>query len=98
MTTIGKFHLKDESYQGHIETLTWNTSATIEPVTGKTGEKGPAYRVRGGRCEIGAAWKKTSQAGKAYLSVTIDDPSFPAPINANLFETPDGYDLVWTRP
>ncbi|MCA8225827.1 DUF736 family protein [Burkholderia multivorans] len=48
--------------------------------------------------DIGAAWNKTSEAGREYKSVTLDDPSFPAPIYARLIEGEDGtHDLIWSR-
>ena len=48
--------------------------------------------------DIGAAWKKTSEAGREYLSVTLDDPSLPAPIYARLIEGENGtHDLIWSR-
>ena len=40
--------------------------------------------------EIGAAWSKRSNEGRDYLSLKLDDPSFNAPIFANLFDDPDG--------
>jgi uncharacterized protein (DUF736 family) len=50
--------------------------------------------------EIGAAWTKRSAEGRDYLSLKLDDPSFTAPIYANLFdddEEGDGYSLIWSR-
>ena len=49
--------------------------------------------------EFGAAWKKTSGEGREYLSVKLDDPSFPAPIYATLIEGEDdnSYALIWLR-
>jgi uncharacterized protein (DUF736 family) len=43
--------------------------------------------------------RKTSGAGREYLSVKLDDPSFPAPIFASLVavEGGDGYALIWSR-
>ena len=37
--------------------------------------------------------------GRDYLSVKLDDPSFNAPIYANLFDDEDGegYTLIWSR-
>jgi uncharacterized protein (DUF736 family) len=32
-----------------------------------------------------------------YHSVKLDDPSFPAPIYANLVAVDEGYVLVWSR-
>ena len=43
--------------------------------------------------EFGAAWKKTSGEGREYLSVKLDDPSFPAPIYATLIEADEPGDL-----
>jgi hypothetical protein len=50
--------------------------------------------------EIGAAWSKPSEEGRDYLSLKLDDPSFNAPIYANLFdeEGGEGYTLLWSRP
>jgi hypothetical protein len=48
--------------------------------------------------EIGAAWPKRSTEGRDYLSVKLDDPSFNAPIFANLFDGEDDtYNLIWSR-
>ena len=43
-----------------------------------------------GKAEIGAAWSKRSSEGRDYLSVKLDDPSFMAPIYANLFDDEGG--------
>ena len=40
------------------------------------------------QADIGAAWKKTSREGRDYISVKLDDPSFPAAIYATLSERP----------
>jgi hypothetical protein len=65
----------------------------------KENDKAPDYRIFAGATEFGAAWKKTSGAGREYLSVKLDDPSFPAPIFASLVavEGGDGYVLIWSR-
>ena len=58
------------------------------------------YRGRIGRKKATkrAAWKKTSEAGREYLSVSIDDPSFPATVYARLIEGENGtHDLIWSR-
>ena len=47
--------------------------------------------------KFGAAWKKTSRENRDYLSVKLDDPSFPAPIYASLVDAEDGYSLIWSR-
>ncbi|MGW8908180.1 DUF736 family protein, partial [Brucella cytisi] len=46
-------------------------------------ERGADFRIFAGATEFGAAWKKTArETGREYLSVKLDDPSFPAPIYA----------------
>ena len=48
--------------------------------------------------EFGAAWKKTSREGRDYLSLKLDDPSFPAPIYASLVAGDDSeHMLIWSR-
>ena len=58
-----------------------------------------AVQTTGTVAEIGAAWSKRSNEGRDYLSLKLDDPSFTAPIYANLFEDEDGegYSLIWSR-
>ena len=60
------------------------------------GQTGPYAQAAGH--DIGAAWNKTSEAGREYKSVTLDDPSFPAPVYARLIEGENGtHDLIWSR-
>jgi uncharacterized protein (DUF736 family) len=50
--------------------------------------------------DLRAAWQKVSeQTGREYLSVKLDDPSFPAAIYATLAEVEgeDGFHLIWSR-
>ncbi|MBC9884125.1 DUF736 domain-containing protein, partial [Bradyrhizobium sp. INPA01-394B] len=63
-----------------------------------TSDKAPDLRVIVSGVEIGAAWRRTSKDNNTvYHSVKLDDPSFPAPIYANLVAVDDGYALVWSR-
>jgi uncharacterized protein (DUF736 family) len=102
MATIGTFKkVGDNEYQGEIFTLSLNVRGVrIVPVTVPASDKAPSHRVHFGRPEIGAAWSKRSEEGRDYLSVNLDDPSFNAPIYANLFEDESGetYSLIWSRP
>jgi uncharacterized protein (DUF736 family) len=69
---------------------------SFEPVTQKG--NGPDYRVTLEGAELGAAWKKTSGKGIEYLSVQIDSPAFPAPINFAVFGRKDGTHVAdWNR-
>ncbi|WP_311974229.1 DUF736 domain-containing protein [Bradyrhizobium glycinis] len=72
----------------------------IVPEANRTNENAPSHRVFVGRAEIGAAWLKRSEEGRDYLSLKLADPSFNAPIYANLFsdEDGDGFSLIWSRP
>jgi uncharacterized protein (DUF736 family) len=98
MATIGTFMKSgDGSYTGSIRTLSLNVKqAQLKPVE-KDSENAPDYRIFAGGTEFGAAWKKTSRENRDYLSVKLDDPSFPAPIYANLVDAEEGYTLVWSR-
>lgn len=99
MAIIGKFTAKDDgSFTGSVETLTLKIKTVIRPVE-KDSDKAPDFRLQSPAIEFGAAWKKTSREGRDYLSVKLDDPSFPAPIYASLVETDtDGeYALIWSR-
>ena len=42
----------------------------------------------------------TSNEGRDYLGLKLDDPSFNAPIYANLFDDEEGetFSLIWSRP
>jgi uncharacterized protein (DUF736 family) len=76
---------------------TVSVKAKITPAV-KESEKAPDFRVFAGQSEFGAAWKRTSSAGREYLSVKLDDPSFPAPVFATLVDTEDdGFVLIWSR-
>jgi uncharacterized protein (DUF736 family) len=98
MATIGTFTKSENSFSGQIKTVTLNVKAKLAPAE-KDNEKAPDYRIFAGQTELGAAWKKTSNAGREYLSVKLDDPTFPAPIFASLVavEGGDSYALIWSR-
>ncbi|MCA6111804.1 DUF736 domain-containing protein [Bradyrhizobium cenepequi] len=101
MANIGSFKKVGSDFQGEIVTLSLQTKGVrILPETNRSNENAPSHRVFVGRAEIGAAWSKRSEEGRDYLSLKLDDPSFNAPIYANLFddEEGDGYTLIWSRP
>lgn len=98
MATIGTFHKSDDgSYAGAIKTLTLNVKQAVLRPSESESDKAPDYRIFAGSTEFGAAWKRTSRENRDYLSVKLDDPSFPAPIYASLVDTDDGYALIWSR-
>jgi len=98
MTTIGTFTRDGNEFVGTITTLTLKAKATFKPID-KTSEQAPDYRVYSAGVEIGAAWSMTSKANKPYLSVKLDDPSFPAAILARMIgdEAGEKHQLVWSR-
>jgi uncharacterized protein (DUF736 family) len=92
---IGKFEsAEDGAFEGFIQTICAGMDLKLIPNT-----KGADYTVTTDfDCEAGAAWKRTSNDGKEYVSVRLDSPFLPAPINCALFEQKDGaFRLVWDR-
>ncbi|KRQ16225.1 DUF736 domain-containing protein [Bradyrhizobium manausense] len=101
MASIGTFKKVGNDFQGEIVTLSLQARGVrIVPEANRSNENAPSHRVYVGRAEIGAAWSKRSEEGREYLSLKLDDPSFNAPIYANLFddEAGEGYTLLWSRP
>lgn len=91
MANIGTFKKVGNDYQGEILTMSVQTkNVRIIPEDSMANDNAPSHRVFVGRAEIGAAWAKRSSEGRDYLSVKLDDPSFTAPIFANLFDDEDG--------
>ena len=100
MANIGTFKKSGNELQGEIVTLSLQTkNVRIVPETNRANDNAPSHRIYVGRAEIGAAWSKRSNEGRDYLSVKLDDPSFTAPIYANLFADEDAetFTLIWSR-
>ena len=102
MATIGSFKkTANDEFVGEIVTLSVQAKGVrIVPDSNPASENAPSHRVMVGRAEIGAAWTKRSNEGRDYLGLKLDDPSFNAPIYANLFDDEDGetFNLIWSRP
>jgi uncharacterized protein (DUF736 family) len=97
MTTIGTFKQDGDSFNGTIATLALKAKVAIKPIA-KTVENAPDYRIYASGVEIGAAWSKTSEADKPYLSIKLDDPSFAEAIYCRLVGKQNGdHVLVWSR-
>ncbi|MHA6732324.1 DUF736 domain-containing protein [Devosia sp. A369] len=100
MATIGTFTTTANGFTGSIKTLTLNVKARLERVENPS-DKGPHFRIFSGAAELGAAWQKVSkETERDYLSIKLDDPSFPAPIYATLIEVEgeESLQLIWSRP
>ena len=98
MANIGTFTAEKDGFSGQLRTLTLNIKVKLVPNDKGDSENAPDFRVQAAGHDIGAAWKKFSKAERPYVSVTLDDPSFPATVYARLIEGEDGtHDLIWSR-
>jgi uncharacterized protein (DUF736 family) len=86
MANIGTFTAEKDGFTGTLRTLTLNVKVKLVPNDKGDNESAPDFRLQAAGHDIGAAWKKTSEAGRPYLSVSLDDPSFPATVYARLIE------------
>ncbi len=96
-----------EELHGEIKTLQLSVKVRFVPEPPKTNDLAPDYKiyalgVTGEMTEIGAAWRKTKQQiGDVefdFLSITIDDPSFPNTLNVAAFKNNQGgWDITWRR-
>ena len=105
MATIGTFKKTGSEFVGEIVTMSVQAKGVrIVPEDTTANGSTPSHRVFVGRAEIGAAWSKRSNEGRDYLSLKLDDPSFTAPIYANLFDDTvveggeETFSLIWSRP
>ncbi|HBP5605537.1 TPA: DUF736 domain-containing protein [Pseudomonas aeruginosa] len=100
MANIGTFTAEKDGFTGQLRTLTLNVKVKVKLIPNDKGdtENAPDFRLQAAGHDIGAGWKKTSEAGRPYVSVSLDDPSFPATVYARLIENEDGtHDLIWSR-
>lgn len=96
-----------EELHGEITTLHNHISLRLAPESNKTSDQFPDYKIyavgsMGQETEIGAAWKKTKhKTGDVefeFISITIDDPSFPSKLNVAAFKNNrGGWDITWRR-
>lgn len=96
-----------EELHGEVTTLQMQLKIKLIPNTGKMNENAPDYIIAaagysGADIPIGGAWKKTkSKIGDVefeFLSITIDDPSLPNPLNVAAFKNNEGgWDITWRR-
>ena len=98
MANIGTFTADKDGYIGTLRTLTLNVKVKLVANAKGENESAPDFRLQAAGYDIGAGWKKTSEAGRPYVSVSLDDPSFPATVYARLIENENGtHDLIWSR-
>jgi len=104
MPKIGQFTRTPGGYSGRLRTLWFGCELTFVTADNADSDNAPAYRVHLGDedgPEVGAGWKHSGERAGTFISVVLDDPAFPLPIRARLFQSDeDGRDwgLHWTRP
>jgi uncharacterized protein (DUF736 family) len=97
-----------DTYTGELATLTVAARPLVlkpHEAKGDKARREPNYRItspaQGGDVELGGAWKKYTNDGQEYLSVTLADPALPQAVNCALFsagdDTGEGFILVWSR-
>ena len=69
---------QDGSFKGQLKTLSVRADIEILPNHRKNAEAQPDYRVVTDGVEIGAAWRRTSRDGAAYISLNLATPEFGA--------------------
>ena len=112
MPTIGRLHTIEENgyrqLRGEIQTLDLDLPIWLEGRSDTSSDQAPAYSIHtkgktGKPIQIGSVWKKTIKSGRRmgeeFLSLTIDDPSFPATLNVAAFKTerPGEWQVTWRR-
>ena len=96
MANIGTFTAEKDGFTGTLRTLTLNVKVKLVANDKGENENAPDFRLQAAGHDIGAGWKKTSEAGRPYVSVSLDDPSFPATVYARLIQKEGGtHALIW---
>jgi uncharacterized protein (DUF736 family) len=63
MANIGTFTADKDGFTGTLRTLTLNVKVKLVPNDKGNSENAPDFRLQAASHDIGAAWKKTSEAG-----------------------------------
>ncbi|MBI1686796.1 DUF736 family protein [Caulobacter hibisci] len=96
MTTIGHLRRDGVDFVGRLEILTLSTDLRLVPAN-KFSPRAPDFDINAGTIDAGVAWRVTDTSG-AVLSLKLDDPSWPEPINVRAMASEDGQlPLVWIR-
>lgn len=95
---IGKFVRQGEGFIGSIITLSVQArDVRIEP--SHEGEGARAYTVLIAGANVGSAAARLSSRPDIVLELELDDPTFAAPIAAELVHSgvDECFDLIWRR-
>jgi uncharacterized protein (DUF736 family) len=97
---IGTFTRHDKGFTGSLRTLHLHLGVNIVPST-LSGDKSPDWLVLAGkeRYALGAGWTQNKDTETAYLTLRLDDPSFPATLTCRLVrpKNSDHWLLFWDR-
>ncbi|WP_430431862.1 DUF736 domain-containing protein [Oceanicaulis sp.] len=93
--------------RGDIRTLNFKASVMITATPNPSANPdAPTHRVQvrdadGDMMEVGSGWKREitrgPNMGDSFLSVTLDDPSFPHPLNFAVFRDGEVANATWRR-
>lgn len=93
--------------RGKVRTLAFKADIRIEAIREQSANPdAPSHRVSilaadSDPMEIGSAWsrkiKRGPNEGDTFLSVTLDDPSFPHPLNFAVFRESENAVATWRR-
>ncbi|TSD87032.1 DUF736 domain-containing protein [Mycobacterium sp. KBS0706] len=102
MQRIGSFTRRDEIFEGQITTLTVKLEVRLVPNPEQDDGNGraPDLLAFSGDAEVGAAWAKQENGRPPYYTIRLDDPSWPSPLSAALFQNrldAKRFDMVWSR-
>jgi uncharacterized protein (DUF736 family) len=88
-------------WEGRLRTLCLDAQIRLQPNDERDHPHAPAFRALVGRCHVGDAWERTRRGrpDRTMFQLVLDDPTFPAPIEAALLPDVDGQSavLVWRR-
>jgi uncharacterized protein (DUF736 family) len=87
----------DGSYTVVVRALASSSRVQVRPVTDKSSDKSPDYRVSAGNADLGAAWKWSARTTTTICRSALGAPSFGDAINAALVVIDGVHTLVWSR-
>ncbi len=98
----------EEVFVGKIQTLEMDINLALRATGEPASSRRPSHRIyaksaQGRLTQIGSAWtkelKQPDRFGEPFLSLTLDDPSFPQALNVSAFKKPgtDNYTITWRR-
>jgi hypothetical protein len=102
MPAIGYVTRDGQAFKGQLKTLSIRAEIEIVPVTRKTSDRQPDYRVVSSGVEVGAGWNRVGESsGQDYVSLSLAAPEFgPRRLYANLGraagqDDDDAFAIIW---